>query len=204
MSLPHKCSDCGIKDVNHPSHAFCGGKDGCAKKRMNDLIEVIHMKDGELVVDRYQSWSVAEAEEFLKSRSAIVRIDLHNVLDLIDDHTKKIVSDSSKMAGCSYVGTTTRTRADAHDDFKRRILSGQLGWGVLVFKRGKHGKPDAHSFQEVGSKAWFNRNVQFDERAIFLDDSDDHVDSVESLGIKGLRTHLVKDLKDLMNVLKDF
>jgi hypothetical protein len=171
---------------------------------MNDLIEVIYMKDGELVVDRYATWSVAEAEEFIKGRPAVIRIDLHNVLDLIDDHTKSVVSDSSKMVGCSYVGTTTRTRVDAHEDFKRRILSGQLGWGVLVFKRGKHGKPDAHTFQEPGSKAWFNRHLPFDEHAIFLDDSNDHVNSVASLGIKGLKTHLVKDLKDLMNVLKEF
>lgn len=203
MSL-HKCSDCGIKEVNNSSHAFCGGKDGCSKKRMNDIIEIIYMKDGNLNVDRYSMSNIDKAEEFIKNRSAMIRIDLHNVLDLIDDHTKNIVSDSSKMVGCSYVGTTTKTRLDAHNEFKKRILSGQLGWGVLVFKRGKHGNPNANSYHEIGSKAWFNRILPFEDNAIFLDDSDDHVKSVHSLGIDKLKSYLVKDLDDLMNVLSEF
>ena len=53
----------------------------------------------------------------------------------------------------------------------------------MVFKRGPKKDPSlCDRFHEVGSKAWVNKHLgRESENIIFVDDSDDHVYSVQSI-----------------------
>lgn len=154
----------------------------CRVVRGKDILEWV-------TVDSFKCFSEDEqslAEQLLKENPSQFRLDLHKTLDTIDP--KETLPDHTCCV--SYVGSLTQTRIGARLDIQNRIKTGQLKFGVLVFKRGSHRDPEAaNRYQEVGSKAWFNRcvpNVK-GKVSVFVDDSNDHVLSVKSVGIQSQR-----------------
>ncbi len=97
--------------------------------------------------------------------------------------------DDVTLVGCSWIGKFSGTRWDAIDDFIRRIKSQQIAWAVLVFKRGKRHEFKYELTVEPGSKAWFCS--LFEGLQFFLDDAEDHVDSVASLNKPGVQSILI-------------
>ena len=92
-----------------------------------------------------------------------------------------------KICIISFVGKYSETRIEALEDIKNRIETGQVDFGVLVFKRGKGGTDNSNTFHEAGSKAWVNSLLKINNKAIFIDDSEDHVLSVRSANIENLK-----------------
>jgi hypothetical protein len=143
-----------------------------------DLIEFI-FSDGVIVL------SVDEEElaiDILGKLRIDIRLDLHNVLDIIDDETKLLGKEDRKLykiGAISYVGRTSKTRKIARDDIMDRIDIGQIDYGILVFKRGR--KDSKNTFTEAGSKAWVNRYLYHDPGilTLFIDDAEDHIESTK-------------------------
>ena len=120
---------------------------------------------------------VEEATEFLKSLGRVdVVFDMHNVLDTIDAEGELFADEYDvKSVCCSFVGAGSygmRKRTLAN--IERRIASGQVMWGALVFKRDRNN----HKYHASGSKAWFCNIVG---TKYFLDDGLDHIASVRSM-----------------------
>lgn len=93
----------------------------------------------------------------------------------------------------------------AKREIQARIGTGQILFGILVFKRGvgKH----RFSFEEPGSKAWVNRCLPTSSPSclpLFVDDSTDHLRSTTHLmGTQGIVCWLFNtgDPKQLLNIL---
>ncbi len=164
--------------------AFCKP---CRKERNKDLLVLIE-SDNKITI--YQEEQVEEAETALNKLEANVRLDLHKTLDTIHELDSLVVKTKSghMLTFCciSYVGHSTITRMEAQEEISLRISTGQISWGALVFKRGSRKDPEAAScFTVPGSKAWFNKhtsaNSELSNVKVFVDDSDDHVNSVDTL-----------------------
>ena len=139
---------------------------------MVNLIEVIHATK----IRKYIN--PVEAERHLTNYPANIRLDLHGVLDIVPANLPLVVDrESNKIACISFVGENTRN--EATKDIRDRILTGQIDYGVLVFKRGK-GK-DRFTFTDEGSKAWVNKHIPSNGLSIFIDDSMDHLRSTKQL-----------------------
>jgi len=139
-----------------------------------ELLEIIYVKDGTVCFEVFSDKKKAEMKLSSMPSSAI-RIDLHGVLDTLDVSVK-----IPNAVVISYVGDQMRQHARA--EIRSRVEAEQVAWGVLVFKRGKG--PNANKFIAAGSKAWVCWCVPYDKKAIFLDDSEDHVKSVNFLNLK--------------------
>lgn len=172
-----------------------------------DLIEVIFRReeaksDSEDVdVLVFSKDDAAEAESFLRkqlvddSESKLLVLDLHNVLDTIG---KNESLPTKNACSCSFVGKFSKTRDDAREEMIDRIHTGQIRFGTLIFKRGdrRSKKNNPNEFHDVGSKAWVCKTL---DAALFVDDSFDHVLSVESAGIESVQA---KGAQRLWQVLK--
>jgi hypothetical protein len=175
----------------------------CRKIRGTDLIEIILPNQPSVI---YQQHEVENAETMLKSLNADIRLDLHKTLDTVSAETKLFTTETQKAQKAqktcccvSYVGMFTSTRLNARDDITNRIRCGQISFGVLVFKRGRD---DNTPFVDIGSKAWFNKQLPcttIQENALFIDDSMDHVISVKAIGIKSILITPQKQLLKLLN-----
>lgn len=169
----------------------------CRKIRQNDLIEIICRDSNQTFFLNSES----EAEIYLKKFcKANIRLDLHKTLDTISSSTK-LPTDSACCV--SYVGALTITRSEARSEIKQRINTGQIRFGVLVFKRGSSRNPEeANRFTDPGSKAWFNNILPADDDdncgVLFVDDSEDHVNSVQSIGIPSI---LIKPGENLLKLI---
>ena len=167
----------------------------CRKIRTKDILELISKDDFEI----FQEAGVEDAENKLKEFTSNIRLDLHKTLSTID----KSVKLPQGTCCVSYVGQVTSTRVLARLDIQDRIKSGQLAFGGLVFKRASHKDPDRNHFQKTGSKAWFNQLVKYKSKScIFVDDSEDHVLSVQSTGLPGLKSIQIKPYDDLLELIK--
>ena len=185
-----QCSDCGNtfpeSTKTYVELAYCKK---CRKAHSGDVLEIV--TENEITI--YTSTQVQEAENALSKLRAEIRLDLHKTLDTVPPE------QSLPPSSCciSYVGQLTQTRVSAREEIQERIASGQLQFGALVFARGSRKNPEAaNHFVEVGSKAWFNKWVA-GENPIFLDDSEDHVLSVESVGIASYQVN-----GNLMSILE--
>lgn len=191
-SITKKCGGCYEEfESSNSSHlvAFCPK---CRKLRNTDVCEII---TPEGVVICFQDISLAET--MLKSMPATLRLDLHNTLDTLDPDVN-VFADSCCI---SYVGRLTETRLMARADIQDRIKSGQIKYGALVFKRGNAKAEDGGcKFTEPGSKAWFNTVVPVDGdlKPLFIDDSEDHVKSVEFAGTRSIQINPGDSLIDLI------
>jgi len=195
--LEVECEECGesYKSSNKTRVPVVYCKT-CRGVRQNDLIEIIHP-------DCMMKFSInqqSDAETMLDTYcKADIRLDLHKTLDTISCNTKLT---SNSVCCVSYVGALTVTRSEARQDILSRVASGQIRFGVLVFKRGSHRDPEAaNNFTEPGSKAWFNKilNADDDANKLFVDDSDDHVNSVGSIGVKSILITRNDRLLDIIN-----
>lgn len=170
------CDNCKgpyeLKSSTFVPIAYCSK---CRSIRNKDLLELIYPNTDIKIFSKAE-----EAEAALLGLSSDVRLDLHKTLDTIPS-TVKLPFDAAKCCCISFVGQLTDTRISARNDIIQRIKDGQIGFGALVFKRGSRKKPEeAVRFVEPGSKAWFNANLPFSaQQLIFVDDSDDHVESVK-------------------------
>ena len=165
----------------------------CRVERNKDILEWV-------TADSYKCYQEHEqnaAEELLSLHPSQFRLDLHKTLDTVDP--KEILPPHTCCV--SYVGSLTQTRINARVDIQNRIHTGQLEFGVLVFKRGSHKDPEeANRFQQIGSKAWFNRCVPGVKGrvSVFIDDSLDHVLSVQSVGIQ---SQIIIERKNLLKMI---
>ena len=180
-----------------PTVVFCPP---CRKTRNNDLLELITPGENSQVnIAIYQN--NVEAEGVLGSLKADIRLDLHKTLDTISE-TEKLHPNLSCCC-ISYVGRLTSTRIAARTDIISRIKAGQITFGALVFNRGSDKFPaEANCYTVDGSKAWFNRMLSLDSADVplFIDDSDDHVLSVKTLGtVKSVQIRHNNSLLDLIN-----
>lgn len=148
-----------------------------------DLIEII-LKDE---IKIYQYEELSEAVDFLKTLHSPYVFDLHGVLDTISSNTTIPVNKSASC--CSYVGSRGTMRDEARLEIKERIISEQIEFGVLVFKRHEEQRNDIGTCQSptCGTKAWYCLLVGCE---VFCDDSFDHINAVKSYGIKTL--HITK------------
>jgi len=145
----------------------------CLKDMYKDIMEIVY--DGGRRV--FKKDQVEEATEFLKSLGRVdVVFDMHNVLDTIDANGELFADEYNvRSVCCSFVGAGSygmRTRTLA--DIEKRIVSGQIKWGALVFKRDRNN----HKYHAPGSKAWFCNVIG---AKYFLDDGLDHIESVRSM-----------------------
>ncbi len=120
----------------------------------------------------------ADAISHLHQVPASIRLDLHGVLDILPSNIPLITNRNEHTIACiSFVGP--KTREEAMQDIRERILSGQIDFGVLVFQRGR-GK-DKFTYVEEGSKAWVNYHIPCPTSCLFVDDSTDHLRSTKYL-----------------------
>ncbi len=139
---------------------------------MNPLIDIIHTST------QCTYMNPVEAERHLSNYPANIRMDLHGVLDILPKDAALLKNREANTIVCiSFVGENTCDEAakDIHD----RIQTGQIDYGVLVFKRGK-GK-DRFTYTEEGGKACVNQHIPSNGPAIFIDDSTDHLRSTKHL-----------------------
>ena len=198
------CANCNKNyETSTERMAFCRG---CRIKRQKDLIEIVTLDpDNEKgfkneIFDMSRSF---EVEEFLSSQNISIRLDLHGVADLTSSDTK--LGDHKNIAIVSFVGHLTNIRIKGREELIERVLKGQINFGVLVFLRGKDRDGNANNFQKLGSKAWFNKHLSFDNKALFVDDSTDHCESVKSLGMDELEVnHFKGTSQELVNLITEF
>lgn len=156
----------------------------------NVICEIV-TSDGVLVFDNVDALKkTLKKLDFVKN--VPLRLDLHDVLDTTEPDE---MLSKSRICGISYVGRRSKLRIDAQNEFKDRISKNQILFGVLVFKRGK----DKHTpFMDVGSKAWFNILLDNSCDPLFIDDSLDHVVSVNSVGVHSIQMFQQDILQDLI------
>jgi hypothetical protein len=192
MEQPLTCTECktafeGSRKL-YVDLAYCKP---CRKKHSKDILELVTAESFQI----FNSSQVDDAESALSKLEADFRLDLHKTLDTIPEDTKL----PGPSCCVSYVGQLTGTRISAREEIQRRIKTGQLLFGALVFARGSRKNPEAcNTFKDVGSKAWFNLLVKSDN-PLFVDDSDDHVLSVESVGIRSIQIYPNQHLLPLLN-----
>jgi hypothetical protein len=182
-----KCGRCTAEYESKGTTGYCPG---CRKMQEKHVCEIL-TKDGNFAFN-----DAEKVGEFMKTfpfKSIKLRLDLHGVLDTIDADTHLPVKD---VCAISYVGKITKTRVDATLEIEQRIRNNQILFGVLVFRRGKR---KSEPFVEVGSKAWFNQFLKNDEQCLFIDDSYDHVISVESIGVRSVQMFEHHKLIDFIN-----
>lgn len=165
--------------------------------RSSNIVEFI-FKEGDDIVNKIFD-DALEAEELLGRFTANIRLDLHNVTDLLDKN-QKIVSDDLRKENpivvISFVGKYSETRSNARNDIKERIRTGQIDFGLLVFKRGKKRYSKTSIFYKEGSKAWANNYIKTTGSAVFIDDEGDHIRSVKGANIDNLTCILFPDKDD--------
>lgn len=118
-----------------------------------------------------------ENKLFPSSKQKVIVFDLHNVLDVINNTTSLGTNDEMLVVCCSFIGyKNEELKSKARKDILARIYSGQINYGILVFKRGKRKKRTVKTTNKIGSKAWFCGLVNCN---IFFDDGVDHIESVK-------------------------
>lgn len=197
MSKNNKtCSSCGTSYFHtNVNSVYCKH---CYNIRKNDICEVIESSGVCIIIDQN---NIDVLPGLISSKEINVRLDLHGVLDTLV-HDVEFENPNNIMC-VSFVGSTTCTRINARVEIQRR-LGHQLAFGILVFKRGK-GK-NMNMFRAIGSKAWINSLIPIgkNQRAIFIDDSDDHYESVKSLNLTNLDSHLFKDHDNLYEIINKY
>lgn len=181
------CSACSTSYESSGHSAFCPS---CRPAHESHVCEII---TSDSVLTFTNPADVEKALHDMNFRSDVpIRLDLHDVLDTTEPNEKL---SKHRICGLSYVGNITKTRISARLDMQERIASGQILYGVLVFKRGK----DKHNpYIEIGSKAWFNTLLDNSCDPLFIDDSIDHVISVQSVGVKSVQKFDHTSLPDLL------
>lgn len=167
------------------------------RKEVKEIIEVIYKGK------HFKLNSTKETIDFLKKHKLFKSpnetfyvFDLHNVLDLLDQKYQIKRTSDKKVICCSYVGRYSPLRNTARSEIEERIKSGQIDWGVLVFRRGKERRNENPFFyHKEGSKSWFCNLIKGD---YFFDDSKDHIESVKSTPNLNIKVKQIPDKKTLI------
>jgi hypothetical protein len=172
--------------------------DSCYNNRKNDICEYI---DSNGISHYITKGNISNFPTLIGSKPIQIRLDLHGALDLVSSDV--IFRDANICCCISYVGSTTKTRLLAKKEILSR-LGKQISCGFIIFKRGR-GKT-LNTFYDVGGKAWINDLIPIDltKKAIFVDDSDDHINSVVNKQINGLTAYLMREHDDLLKVISDY
>lgn len=150
----------------------------------------------------YTTISFTHAEKELKTLQATLRLDFHGVADLLPADLQLPTKSACII---SYVGTKSPYRPEVIEEIHKRMASGQINFGVLVFVRGS--KKNRNCFTNPGSKAWINSLLQVKEgvRGIFIDDMEDHILStqilchnIESILFTGTKEELVRRIESTL------
>jgi len=164
------------------------------KKNSKNLIEIITKKK----VKIFNENDLQKIYTYLKKlRNGGVVLDYHGVLDTVEPDYKLFLNNKINVVCCSYVGRYSKNRINARKDLLKRIKEKQINWAVLVFKRSR-GK-NKNFYHEIGSKAWFCKTINCE---VFIDDSKDHVKSVESID-NNINSLLITKKKNLKYYLKN-
>lgn len=160
------------------------------KKMRNDLIDIIHLN----VIQTYKNYEAINAIRTLQMLSADCCIALQNTLDTINEITQ-FPSQQKTYCCIGYVNQNDLiAKANIRADICRRIASGQISFGILVFD---------DTTCNIGSKTWVNRHlgrlIRMGEPHNFIDNCEEHVISVQSVG--GRATHLT-DQNNLIELVE--
>ncbi len=168
-----------------------------------DIVELISNYHNEIQTKVFTNEKMAE--NVLKKYSANIRLDYHGIVDILNIDEKLIPDDiRNKFNICviSYVGKYSENRSSARLDIIDRIKTGQIDFGLLIFKRCRD-KIICDNFHDVGSKAWANSLIQTNGKSIFIDDSEDHYKSVQSMNIPNLKSIIFNgNKKELIDLIK--
>lgn len=184
-----KCNKCNKKLPNNFRHKLCTN---CHINDITDEIcELITFSESVIITNHNLNY----LKDYLSNNPVSIRLDLHNVLDTIDSGVK--IGNYDNICCISFVGRKSAIRKLAADEIRKRINC-QIKYGILIFKRG------GNNFHEIGSKAWINNliPVPINDTGIFIDDSQDHCESVESLNINGLKIHRLLRHENLTQILE--
>ncbi len=158
-----------------------------SKETSKEIIEIISNSSE---VRNYFRHSEFELNEKMKelfnsitNKTNLLFLDLHGVADRFDEYenilnTDKnaiVNTDNTAIVVISFVGRSSKTREEARNTIINRIKNNQILFGFLVFNRcvtaGKMGtKEQITSFAR-------NNSPQF-KNFYFIDDTDDHINSV--------------------------
>ena len=158
--------------------------------KCDDIVEIIHKNStNNVIYTIYPDNNINNANLHLLSLNKVdIVLDLHGVLDTVTQN--KMISYDSSIVCCSFVGKHSKNRISARKEISERILSGQILWGVLIFQRKRNRKNIYKICHKDGSKAWFCKLVK---AKYFLDDSIDHVESVETIDNSVTEAYHVED-----------
>jgi len=176
MSVNRTCNNCHIPLSLEVKGIYCRS---CLSIRKHDICEFITSTK----ITIFNEENIEQLQPLIDQSEISVRLDLHGVLDTIDN---TVVFDHPESICCiSFVGSTTKTRLSAREDIMTR-LGHQVSYGILLFSRG------GNTYHKVGGKAWINKLIPSPtgKKAIFIDDSPDHYESTKSLKIYNLDCHL--------------
>lgn len=192
--MPKFCKDCLFTRKQDTVYAFCIP---CKNIRKNDLVEIITKVDNKISSEIYQD--ITTAENTLKTLSANIRYDLHGVLDTVD---KDITLSNHTSCAISFVGLYSKIRLVAYKDVVNRILSNQIEFGILIFRRGH--KKLKNIYTVPGSKAWVNKLLSYENKCMFIDDSSDHYFSTKYLQMPDLTCVLKDENTNLQDIVNKF
>lgn len=134
---------------------------------------------------------IQEIVEEIGGRIKVV-MDYHNVLDTIDKNEKIFDEEKFSIICCSYINPNNiKMRKKAIEEIQERIRNRQIQVGFLVFVRGKRGERGERGeiCISYGSKAYICEKIGAN---YFIDDGEDHISSVDSLGIN---SYLIKSTR---------
>lgn len=158
---------------------------------MFDLIEILTP----IGIEIFTTEQSKEAEEVLKGLVADIRLDFHGVLDTLPV-TPLPIDKKVPICCICFVGRQSQTRIDARGQILERIESGQIEFGILVFKRGTI---------KVGTKAWVNFHLLHKGERIFIDDSEDNILTTREIcpSIQCIH-HISEKPEDILSALLSF
>jgi hypothetical protein len=187
----------------------------------NRLFELIYLKDEsrkETVLKIYFMENLGEAIDELSKFSANVRLDMADVLDILPTDHQIFTDDkraNNKICSISWIGIKSTGKAPeekstdsdkidiiykTRESIKKRILSGQIDFGIICFERGVKGTTTT---VKSGSKAWLNKILKnykptsSSKQAFFIDDSSDHIESLNEIMVD------VSEYEKVIGILKD-
>lgn len=180
------CNDCKIK-FNANKELYC---ENCYIQYKNNAIEII-TSDKSIIYNVNQE---EEIKQILGSMSFDIRLDLHGVASILEP---TLILSDKKICVISFVGKNSLTRELAKKEIKERIDSGQIELGILNFIR------SIKKQHSVGTKAFINKYIKYENEAIFIDDSIDHIQATNNLNIKSIKSiHFIEnDPNVLRNII---
>jgi hypothetical protein len=128
-------------------------------------------------------------------KNKILCLDFHGVTDLFNPVEKISYLPTIII---SFVGRNSSKRKIVHEEIVARIKSGQVYLGALVFSR-------TYEAGLVGTKEWIIsaiRAITHNQMIYFIDDSDDHIESVRNAKLNNVRSYLVHSKRGVIDIIK--